>query len=72
MDVHAGVDFICLTGFYGDLFNTVEVIYRRVLGGSCGDICFVMDEAYSGVFEVIGEVGIVWLYVSVLGWEIRI
>ena len=31
-----------------------------------------MDEAYSGVFEVIGEVCIVCLYVSVLGWEIRI
>ena len=54
VDVHDGVKFICLTGFYGYLFNTVEVICSRVLGGSCGDSCSLMDEAYSGVFEVIG------------------
>ena len=54
VDVHATINFLCFAGFYGYLFNTVEVICRRFLGGSCGDICFVMNEAYSGVFEVIG------------------
>ena len=37
VDVHAGVDFICLTRFDGDLFNNVDVIFIRVLGVSCGD-----------------------------------
>ena len=53
VDVHTGVNFV-FTGFDGDLFNTVEFICGRVLGGSCGDICFVMDEAYNIVVEVIG------------------
>ena len=35
--VNAGVNFICLTGFDGDMLNTVGVICSRVLGGSCGD-----------------------------------
>ena len=38
VEVHAGVNFICLTGFDGDLLNTVEVICSRLLGGSCVDI----------------------------------
>ena len=37
VDVHAGVDFICLTGFEGDLLNTVDVICDSVLGGYGGD-----------------------------------
>ena len=36
------------------LFNTVEVICSRVIGGYCGDGYFGMDEAYSSVFGVIG------------------
>ena len=35
--VHAGVNFLCLTGFDGDMLNTVGVICSRVFGGSCGD-----------------------------------
>ena len=31
----------------------VEVIFRRVIGGSCEDIFFAMDEAHSGVVEAI-------------------
>ena len=54
VDVRAGVNFPCLNGFDGDLFNTVEVIFSSVIGGSCGGNFFVMDEDYSGVFEVIG------------------
>ena len=42
--VHADVNFLCLTGFDGDMLNTVGVIRSRVLVGSCGDSCFVMDE----------------------------
>ena len=51
VDVHAGVNFLCLTRFDGDLLKTVDVICSRVLGGSCRDSCFFMDETYSGVFE---------------------
>ena len=54
VDVHAGVNLFCFTRFDGDLFNTVEVICSRVIGGSCGDSCFFMYEAYSGVVELIG------------------
>ena len=53
-DVHVGVNFLCFTGFDGDLFNTVGVICSRVIGGYCGDGFFVMDESHSGVFGVIG------------------
>ena len=53
VDVHSGVNFLCLAGFDGDMFNTVEVICSRVLSGYCGDICLVIDEVYSGVFEFI-------------------
>ena len=59
VDVHAGVNFLFLSGFDRYLFNTVEVICSRVLGGSFGDSCFFMDESYSGVFEVIWWVVIV-------------
>ena len=72
VDVHASVNFLCLTGFDGDLFNNVEVICSRFLGGYCGDSYFVMDEEYSGIFEVIGYVAIVWFLVSVLEKEISI
>ena len=54
VDVHAGVNFFCLTRFDGYLLNPMDVICRRVRCGSCGDSCFIMDEAYSGIFEVIG------------------
>ena len=54
VNVHAGANFFCFAGFDGDLFNTVEVICSRVLGGSCGGSYFVMDEAYSGAVEFIG------------------
>ena len=40
VDVHAGDNFICLAGFDGDLFNTVEFILCRVLRGFCGCSCF--------------------------------
>ena len=59
MDVHAGVDFIYLTRFEIDLFNTVEVKCGRFIGVSCGDSCFIMNEVCGGVFEVIGYVGMV-------------
>ena len=37
VDVHSGINFFCFAMFDGYLFNTVEVICSRVLGGFCGD-----------------------------------
>ena len=53
VDFHAGVDYLCIAVFEGEFFNTVGVICSRVLGGSCGGSCFVMNEGCGGVFELI-------------------
>ena len=50
VEVHVSVNFLCLAGFGGYLFNTVEVVCSRVLGVSCGYSYLVVDEVYIGFF----------------------